>query len=209
MRVGAENANLDGILFLDDDQRLEDGLLGELEESDADAVIIPERSLNRNVIGRLMDRKRKYLEALVRESPRPDVGVIPRFYKRNLLLRAFENISIRTLRVASQHEDTILYNEVYKKCKKVSMSQKRIFNQDPSLAKFIAKAFEYGKQNEQALSSGALTAEQIDLIRRMDRNRMIYATDKGLNPGLLIDLLKGPPYVLGSTICSLKSLFTT
>src|SRR6266487_344048 len=64
MRVGVSCSQFESVLFVDDDQVIEPGLLEELRAAQEDAVIIPERSLNRNLVGRLMDLKREYLEEL-------------------------------------------------------------------------------------------------------------------------------------------------
>ena len=112
MKIGTDEASLDCILFLDEDQTPEEGLMEELTEKNDDAIIIPERSLNRNFIGRLMDYKRTCLEESVRNKPIPEIPVIPRFYRKEILLKAFANLSSKTILNVEQHEDSILYSEI-------------------------------------------------------------------------------------------------
>lgn len=198
LKIGTENASLDHVLLLDEDQTMESGLIEELILKTDDAVIIPERSLNRNLVGRLMDLKRGYLEELANIRPTPDIPVIPRLYKKNILSQAFHRLPNKILRTVVQHEDSILYQEALKLGRKISMTKRRIFNIDPDLLSFLRKAYMYGWHNEEALLSGFLTREQINLIRRMDRNRIIYRKNLGPNKGIIIDLLKGAPYLAGS-----------
>src|SRR5260370_23216709 len=207
MRIGIYNSQYESVLFLDNDQVIEPGLLEELRTKQEDAVIIPERSLNRNLVGRLMDLKRSYLEELAKDHPHPEIPVIPRFYKKRILDRAFEQLPLETLQTVTQHEDSILYREAYDSCRKLSMSRKRIFNQDPDLFSFVRKAYIYGKANETALSSGRLTSSQAGFIRTLDRNRILYDRGVGFNPVLTIHLLQGIPYAAGSLSYKVEDLF--
>ena len=207
LRTGVEIARFNSVLFLDDDQVPEQGLLEELKAKQEDAVIIPERSMNRNLVGRLMDLKRIYLEELARENPVPEIPVIPRFYKVATLNRAFERLSLETLRAIVQHEDSVLYNEAYNFCEEVTFSTKRVFHEDPHVLSFIAKEYRYGRSNESALLSGHLTTEQIRFVRTLDKNRVLYNRTLGLNPGIIVDILKAVPYLMGSLSCRIEDVF--
>ncbi|NON61516.1 hypothetical protein, partial [Acidianus sp. RZ1] len=158
----------------------------ELEKLDCDAVLIPEKSANRNVVGRLLDLQRDYLVRYVKvKGFSPYVVAVPRCFKREKLL----NINVKDLNVVS-HEDSVLYYEAFNSLKSFCISNHVIFNEDPPFFEFLKKYYKYGK-------STTKPSPHDWLISKLDKNRVIYDRDVGFNWGILVDLVKGIPYLLG------------
>lgn len=195
--LGLEAVTSKKVLFLDSDQVVQPGLLDELVSIHTDMCMIPERSINRNFTGKIMDMKRRYVENSFRFKPSPFVAVAPRFYSTDLLLKAFENIPESELKTITQHEDSILFHESWRINSEISFSSKMIFDVDPGISVFMRKAFYYGKANRVALKSGTLSREHLHLINSLDRDRKIVEDGVGFNWGLLADVIKAGPYVLG------------
>ncbi|MEM3191506.1 MAG: hypothetical protein QW292_05315 [Candidatus Parvarchaeota archaeon] len=193
--TGIKNAKYDKILFLDSDQVPQEGLLTELDDKDDDMVIIPERSLNNNFTARCLDDWRFRNERIAMKNPNPYIPVIPRFFKKEYVMKAIEIINPKLYNVIT-HEDSILYYEVYKLTKRISFSKKYIYNNDPPFSLLMKKAFYYGK-NYKEIKSSDIPFEIVDLIDRLDMNTLNFR-ELGIGKGYIIQILRGMMYKLGS-----------
>ena len=206
LSLGIHAVRSSRVLILDDDQVLDQGLASELNEIEGDAIFVPERSLNRNLVGRFMDLKRAGVENLARKAPNPAIPAVPRCYDAPTALRALARVGEAELRAISQHEDSVLYFEVARLADKVGWAHHRILNLDPPLGEFLKKSFDYGLSQSRAIRSPSVTAEHQQLLRAIDRGRLENWGAEGLYPGLLADMVKGTPYLLGLMAGRLSSV---
>jgi len=195
--TGIKNAKFDKILFLDSDQIPQKGLLEELDKRNEDMIIIPEKSYNNNLIGKLLDYQRDYMFKYSKLNPSPLISVIPRFYKKELMLQAIKNINDFELKNIVQYEDSLLYYEIYKLSKNIGFSNYYIYNIDPPLNVFLKKSFNYGLMFGHSLKLYDLKEEHKNLFKKLNSNIIIFNKELGINPGIIIKIIKGIPYLFG------------
>lgn len=192
--TGIKNATYDKLLLLDSDQIPERGLLRELDNNEDHMVIIPEHSVNNSFTSMCLDDWRFRNESLARKRPNPYIPVIPRFYRKNYLLKAVNKLSANICKVID-HEDSILYYYVFEETKNIEFSIKRIFNYDPSLLKLMHKAYLYGKNNK---DTNQLTIPEniSQLLYKLNRNTL-NIKELGLGKGYIVQIIRGISYEFG------------
>ncbi len=195
--TGIKNANYDKILLLDSDQIPEKGLLNELDDENEDMVIIPEKSINKNFTSKCLDDWRYRNEKHAMKNPNPYIPVVPRYYKRSVLLNEINKLSPDIYKIES-HEDSILYYEVFKETQNIGFAKKYILNYDPSLNILMQKAFLYGKYRNIVQNLEA-PDDILILINKLNRNPL-NIKDLGIGRGYIIQILRGLMYELGRTI---------
>lgn len=193
--TGVKKAKYDNLLFLDSDQIPQEYLLAELENKKDDMVIIPERSLNNSFIASCLDDWRFRNERVAMNHPNPYIPVVPRYFKRDFVLDAIERVDSKVYNI-SNHEDSILYYEVYKKTKRISFSSKYIFNDDPTFSILMKKAFNYGR-NHREMKSSEVPLDIVDLVERLDMHSLNFR-ELGIGKGYLVQILRGLMYKLGN-----------
>lgn len=192
--TGIKNSNYENILLLDSDQIPEKGLFKELESKKEDMIIVPEKSLNRNLNSMCLNDWRFRNEQLARQKPSPYVPVVPRFYKRKHLINVALRIPTSVTKIID-HEDSILYYYVYKKTQNVGFSKKFIFNNDPNLLILMKKAYLYGK-NKKKIGNYEIPDEIKILLGRLNRNTL-NIKELGIGSGYMIQTIRGIFYELG------------
>lgn len=197
LRIGAEHASGDTILFLDSDQRPDKSLVPEIAVKDFDAFYIPERSFSPSLLGTLLDIKRWWVERVATRTPVPWVPVVPRAYRKTLVMRAFDGISDLELSSVHQHEDSLLFLEAWKLRPRLEWTDSLILNKDPNIATFLRKSYEYGRMQGVALHSGHLTSQHAAFLRSLDQFRVVNWSQPGINVAVAIDSLKVLPYLAG------------
>ena len=192
--TGIKNAAYDKLLLLDSDQIPERGLLRELDNKDEDMVIISEQSAKNSFTSMCLDDWRYRNELLARKRPNPYIPVIPRFYRKNYLLKAVNKLSANICKVID-HEDSILYYYVFEETKNIEFSIKRIFNYDPNLLKLMHKAYLYGKNNK---DTNQLTIPEniSQLLYKLNRNTL-NIKELGLGKGYIVQIIRGISYEFG------------
>lgn len=193
---GIEKTSSENILLLDSDQTITQELLEEIINSKTQMVIVPEKSLRKDIVGRMLDDFRAKLEERGRKSPLPTLPVIPRFYRKTSLLRGCENLSSDVLEFGVSHEDSLLYYEVFKHTTSISFSKNYIFNNDPDLKTIIRKAFLYGKFGKDAFKSNKIPNEYLELIDVLNRNSF-GLRQMGLSKGDTVQFSRALAYFLG------------
>lgn len=191
--IHASNGN---VLLLDSDQIPEKALLMELQCSRSDALVIPEKSLNRNLIGRLLDLQRTYFQEIAKPNYYPEFPVVPRFYNGDIIRVTLDRMDKQIFKYGLSHEDSILYYEAYNKLKNINVSRNYIFDTDPSLAEYIRKSVLYGKYKKSTVSSSQIPASYIRLINDINREFLKIRNF----PIMIISLLRGIPYLFGSIL---------
>ena len=195
--TGIKNARYENVLFLDSDQIPENGLLSELDKKKENMVIIPEKSINNNFTSKCLDDWRYRIEKLARKQPTSYIPVIPRFYKREVLIGAVNRLPVGILGIIT-HEDSILYHEAFKETKSIGFSKKIIYNYDPNFSEMMKKAFIYGK-NKGEMESMEIPQEIKNLILRLNRNTL-NVKELGFGKGYLIQIPRGLSYLLGELL---------
>lgn len=200
LKIGASIAKFKKILILDADQTISSNLLFEIDNMEQDMLIVPERSLNKNLVGILMDAKRSYLLNYSKLNGGPKLPVIPRVYNKKLFQASINNLQEQEIKVVVQHEDSLIYYEAYKISRSLGYCSNFILNQDPSVPDFLLSSYKYGLANQKALNSHFMTEEHSRLIKQLDRQRVIFNKELGLNYGILADIVKGIPYIFGTIV---------
>lgn len=195
--TGIKNARFDRVLFLDSDQLLEDGLLGELDNMNKDMVIIPEKSSSRGLTARCLDDWRMRNESLARRKTSPFVPVIPRFYRRETLLKAINALPDSAYKIVS-HEDSVIYYEAFKITQTIGFSSRHILNRDPNFFKLMYKAYQYGRSSK-STKALSLPGEIEHLLHRLDSNTL-DVRELGFGEGFLIQIPRGIAYEIGKLL---------
>ena len=195
--TGIRNANYENILLLDSDQVPEMGLIDELINIDAQMVIIPERSLSRSLVASWLDDYRKRIENYAHRYPAPNIPVVPRFYKRNILLKAIELLPHRIYESES-HEDSILYYKAFDITHDVKFSKRHIYNYDSNFSTIMKKTMLYGKYKRKA-NNNSLPQEFLKLLRELNINSL-NVKEIGLSKGYFFQVFRGIMYYIGSLI---------
>ena len=200
LKIGVSLANLDKILILDADQRISSSLLFEIDHMEHEMIIVPERSLNRNLIGILMDAKRSYLFNYSKLNGGPKIPVIPRVYNKKLFEDSINELQEQEIKVLTQHEDSLIYHEAYKISRSLGYCKNFILNHDPPVLDFLSSSYKYGLANQKALDSEFVPAEHKRMIKMLDMHRVFFNKELGLNYGILADIVKGIPYIFGTIV---------
>lgn len=197
LELGVNSARSKSVLIIDSDQIVPPDLISELNLINKDICIIRELSHNRNFIGRISDRHREYLYNYSKHNISASFPVIPRFYSKQIIEMAISKLEMGELSLISQHEDSVIYSEVLKISTDIGFCDTPIFNIDPNFLDFIRKSFRYGVLQGRALSSIIISKERADLLRKIDRNRIIYSKSEGFNTGITYDAIKAVFYIPG------------
>ncbi|WP_188681478.1 hypothetical protein [Thermogymnomonas acidicola] len=173
------------VLLIDEDQIPSEKLFDELRNIKADFAIVPERSINRNICGRMMDIKRKRVEELAKMSLDPLQRAVPRFYRTDILKAALNGVDSRF----APHEDSFIFSRVLETTKSYTVLKSVLYNYDVSLRTYMLKSYKYGaalgRNENPTLGKFAL---------KMDLSIMIGRQMISLTP---IDLVRAFPYALG------------
>ena len=195
--TGIKSANYDKILLLDSDQIPEKGILHELENKNEDMIIIPEKSINKNFTSKCLDDWRYRNEKRALKNPNPYIPVVPRYYKRAVLLNVINNLLPDIYEIVD-HEDSVLYYEIFKETRNIGFAKKYILNYDPSLNILMQKAFLYGK-NGKTVKNLEIPDDILVLINKLNRNTL-NVKDLGIGRGYITQILRGLMYELGRII---------
>ncbi len=195
--TGIKSANYDKILLLDSDQIPEKGLLRELDDKNEYMVIIPERSTNENFTSKCLDDWRYRNEKHAMENPNPYIPVVPRYYKSSVLLNVINKFSPDIYEIVD-HEDSVLYYEIFKETRNIGFAKKYILNYDPPLNILLQKAFLYGK-NRKTVQNLEIPDDILMLINKLNRSTL-NVKGLGIGRGYIIQILRGLMYQLGRII---------
>jgi hypothetical protein len=195
--TGINKARYDKVLLLDSDQIPELGLLTELDGSLDDMIIIPEKSLYNNITAKCLDDWRMRNENFAKNNNNPYIPVVPRMYKKTILLRAIKKIPNNIYKIIS-HEDSVLYYETFKITQNIAYSRKHIFNKDPDFITLMIKAFHYGKSSK-AVDQLDLPPDIVCLLKKLDKNSLNVKA-LGIGKGYLVQTPRAFAYLLGRLI---------
>jgi glycosyltransferase involved in cell wall biosynthesis len=198
--LGCKAASGEFVLMLDSDQLL---LGGTLERSlplfnDYDMICLGETSyIHNTLIQKLFEADRRIIHNEAEIQLHPIYGtLLARFYKRNLLDRAFEAIPKQLLPTVVAHDHAIIYYEAWRLSDKVRILPNAVYHNEPATVLDLwKKNFRYGRSTRALIANGYYN----DLIRRKTRTRKT-GTRKITRDKLLSSLLlslKAPAYLIG------------
>jgi glycosyltransferase involved in cell wall biosynthesis len=201
--LGCMSAIGDYILMLDSDQILvPDTIERSLRLFEAyDMLCLEETSYhNRTLIERMFEADRRLIHREIQLQTDPIYGtLLARFYKRDLLRKAFEAIPKSLLSFVIAHDHAIIYYEAWKLSTKVGVLETALFHNEPiTLLELWRKNFRYGRSTKTLLAHGHYN----DFIRKKTRlrntNTSIVTADRVMSSLLLS--LKAPAYLLGLSL---------
>ena len=198
--IGIEKAKGDYILLLDSDQILEKTALDRalvLFEAGNDMLWLYERSYYpKKLLEKLYDADRELTQKYVEDFIKPVGGtILPRFYKANLLKKAFKNIPKKILPLCVAHDHAIIYYEVNKLSNKIAMLERAVFHREPwSWSNLFKKTYRYGITTRKLIENDAYP----ELIKSKNKFRKMKYGDISLSiKSNILRVARGIPYKLG------------
>lgn len=184
--------------MLDSDQILEPNCIENCVNliKQCDMICLEEKSFNaRTIIQKMHEADRELIHNNVDLQLDPILGVItPRFYRKSVLEKAFDQIPKEILPFASGTEDKIIYYESLQISKKVKLLKEAVRHTEPEgIIQLWKKSHKYGKSDNQLARTGHYTS----LLSK----KMKLRTSRGLSKNKILSsillVLKAPPYLIG------------
>ncbi|MBI5045161.1 MAG: glycosyltransferase family 2 protein [Candidatus Levybacteria bacterium] len=197
---GVKQSEGEYILLLDSDQILEkdtiERAVGEMKKKQVDMLVLEEKVYNPNTfIDKLFEADRRLVHEIRDYSPFTGV-VLPRFYRRKILLEAMNSIPKSVIKSVGGQDHSIIYYEVWQKTQKVALINNAVFHIEPSSYWVLLKKFyRWGMT-----SNKAHNPRYDELLQRKERFRT-GLFKKGLFKesiaSIFLLFLKGVPYKFG------------
>jgi glycosyltransferase involved in cell wall biosynthesis len=196
---GCKVASGDYIVLLDSDQFLESSSIERCISlaKQYDMLCLEEMTYKgKTFIEKLYQADRRLVQGEFDAQNNPLYGAIAaRFYRQDILRKAFSHIPEQILPFAVAFEDAIIYYEALKISNKVTIVRNALWHVEAkNLADVWKKNLRYGKSAKKLLEKGCY-AELVRRKIRFRKTKIKISKDKLLSLFLL--LLKGPPYLLG------------
>lgn len=197
--VGAKEAKGRYILLLDSDQILEQTTIerGVNLLKDYDMLWLEERTYNpTSILEKLYDADRKFVQKYSNDFLNPVGGVIlPRFYKTDLIRKAFEKIPREILPLCVAHDHAIIYYEAKKISDKITKLDNAVWHQEPSsFLNLFKKTYRYGKTTKSLVRNDVY----LDIIKSKNSMRKFEKGDLKLwILSNILRVIRGIPYKLG------------
>lgn len=192
---GAKASKGKYVLLLDSDQILESTVIERSVEKmkEFDSLWYYERSFNRNQwLPSLYDADRQ----LVQEYWEPDEDIVlPRFFKRELLLKAYSKIPEKYIDICAAQDHIVLWHEFKQISKKNGKIENAVEHMEPdSLIRLFKKQWRWGKTTKDFYRTGIYT----ELIIKKDKFRKFKSKHlKWTIKSFILRILRGIPYKLG------------
>lgn len=203
---GAKDARGEYILLLDSDQILEADCIQravDLMESNDMLVLEEDVYQNKNFIEKLFHYDRMLIHKIKDFDPMTSV-MLPRFYKKDILVKALQNIPNEIRESVGGQDHAIIYLEAWNISQKVDLLPNAVKHIEPNSFRAIWKKFyRWGYTSVDARSN-----KYTELLSKKERFRKGMFT-KGLwlasIASILLLLIKGVPYKCGYFIGKLKN----
>jgi len=197
--LGAKKAKGKYIFLIDSDHILEKTAVerGMKLLKKFDMLWLYERSWKpKKLLEKLYDADRELVQKYAKDFINPIGGVIlPRFYRRNLLIKAFSNIPKKILPLCVAHDHAIIYLEAYKLSKKIGKLDNAIWHQEPwSWNNLFKKTYRYGVTTRKLVENKVYP----ELLQSKNRGRKIKFEDIGLSiKSNILRFARAIPYLYG------------
>ena len=197
--LGAKKAKGTYILLVDSDHILEKTTVerGVKALKQFDMLWLYERSWKpKKLLERLYDADRELVQKYSKDFIKPIGGVIlPRFYKKDLLVKAFENIPKKILPLCVAHDHAIIYLEAYRLSKKIDKLDNAIWHMEPwSWSNLFKKTYRYGVTTRKLVENKVYP----ELLQSKIRGRKIKFKDLGLSlKSNILRFIRAIPYLYG------------
>lgn len=196
--ISANASTGNRIIFFDDSRICQNTLLYRLSIMFQDMIVISERDIGKGILVKLSNLdKRGFSESRVKINPLKNKSVIPRVYKRDILIEALRSINANLTPVIVKNivglDLEIIYYQAFKISQNIGViSTPEILHYgDENLKSIFYKYYRYG------LTQRMLT-ETIynELANLSGRNRSsLYIRDRILS--LPLQAIRGIPFILG------------
>lgn len=191
--IGAKESKGEYVLFIDSDQIINPTAIERAVKiiKKYDYLWFYERAYNKNkLIPSLYDADRMLTQKFLEE----DV-VLPRFFKKKLLLKAIANIPKELYPVCRAHEHLIIHYEVRKLSKKMGKVDNAVKHMEPdNLLKLFKKQYRWGKTTKDFETQGFY----LKLVRTRNNFRGFHWENPILSiKSFILRILRGVPYKLG------------
>jgi len=191
--IGAEKSKGEYVLLLDSDQILEKTVIERAVKKmkNYDYLWFYERSYNKEkFLPSLYDADRILVQKYLEEGV-----VLPRFFKRNLLLKAFSNIPKEHISICGAQDHIVTSYEVEKISKKMGEVENAVWHIEPdSLIKLFKKQYRWGKTTRDFYERKVYR----ELITKKDKFRKFRFDEPMLSvKSFVLRILRGIPYKLG------------
>ena len=197
--LGVKKAKGEYVLLVDSDHILDKTTIERGIEllKEFDMLWLYERSWKpRRLMEILYDADRELVQKYAKDFINPVGGVIlPRFYKKDILIKAFENIPKRILPLCVAHDHAIIYLEAYKLSKKVGKLDNAIWHMEPwSWFNLFKKTYRYGVTTRKLVENKVYP----ELLQSKNRGRKIKFGDLALSlKSNILRLIRAIPYLYG------------
>ncbi len=198
--LGVEKSKGKFVALIDSDQILEktaiERAVKKIKEG-YDMLVLYERSWKpKTFLEKLFDADRELTQKYWDDFIKPVEGVIlPRFFKKEVLSKAFKNIPKEILPICGAHDHAIIYIETYKVSKKVGMVENAVFHMEPGRwGPLVKKTYRWGKTTKD------LEKDPIyrDLIKSKKSMRKFKISSPGLSiKSNLLRVIRAVPYGAG------------
>ena len=191
--AGAKKSKGKYILLLDSDQILHPTVIERAlkEMKEKDYLWFYERAYNRKkLLPSLYDADRILVQKYLGEGV-----VLPRFFKKTLLLKAFGNIPEEHIAVCGAQDHIVTSYEVRKLSDKEGMVSNAVEHMEPSdLITLFKKQYRWGETTKDFYKRNVYRK----LITKKDRFRKFYWDEPVLSlKSFILRILRGVPYKLG------------
>lgn len=150
----------------------------------------------KSVLEKLFDADRKLIQKYSKDYIGAVGGVIlPRFYKRDILIKAMKRIPKDLLPICAAHDHAIIYYESSKFSKRIGKLSFAVWHIEPSnLVSLWKKTYRWGRTTRDLIKRGVY----VNLIKSKMKLRRFYLNDLSLSiKSLVLRTLRGVPYLLG------------
>ncbi|MBU2616303.1 MAG: glycosyltransferase family 2 protein [Nanoarchaeota archaeon] len=199
--MGAKESKGEYVLFLDSDQILEPETIERCVEAmkDKDCLWLYERAYNRNKwLPSLYDADRILVQEYMKEGKDLSV-VLPRFFKRDLLIKVFKKIPKDAIPLCSAQDHIITTYEIKKLTNKIgfvgSKEKPGVQHMEPdNIIKLIKKQYRWGKVTREFHKTGFYS----ELISMKHKYRNFDERNASLSmKSFILRTLRGIPYFAG------------
>lgn len=156
--MGVQASNGDYILFLDADQILNETAIERAfqEIENYDMLIFEENSYKpETYIQKAIAKERKMLHSNENSLDPVAGGLLPRFFKKDILIQSFENIPEELYPIVVAHDHAIIYFEAYKISQNMGIVNNAVLHIEPgSFYELIVHFYRFGKSTKQLAKTG-------------------------------------------------------